>query len=108
MHSPIDGTFESGVSFGAGEMTYAAVTADLDGDGDQDIVVANVEERNAVYWNDGSGLGWVGQWLGDEAHATYGLAVGDLDGDGYPELGFANSDAMNRLFANVASREGRD
>jgi hypothetical protein len=96
-----DGTFDGGISFGEAEESYAVATVDIDRDGDQDIVVANVGGPNALYLNDGSGAGWPVRWLGDGEESTYGLAVGDLDGDGFPEVGFANSGAVNRLFRNV-------
>lgn len=86
------------------ERTYAAVVADLDGNGTPDIVVGNVQGRNAAYLNDGTGRSWFEQPIGDEAEATYGLAVADLDGDGFPEIGFAKSEALNRIFANVDRR----
>ncbi|MGD2123554.1 MAG: VCBS repeat-containing protein, partial [Gemmatimonadota bacterium] len=95
------GRFEEGIPFGADEHTYAAAVADMDRDGDADIVVGNVQGQNAVYLNDGSGRVWVEQKVGEEAEATYGVATADLDGDGYPDIGFANSEAVNRLFFNV-------
>ena len=54
---------------------------DLDGDGDLDAFVANLDEANRVWLNDGSGnFTDSGQSLGDSD--SEGLSLGDLDGDG--------------------------
>ncbi|MBT7503746.1 MAG: VCBS repeat-containing protein, partial [Gemmatimonadales bacterium] len=72
-----------------------------------DVVVGNVRERNAVYFNDGAGGVTEGQWLGEERDTSYGITAGDLNGDGFPEIGSANSGAVNRIFLNVPAGAGR-
>ena len=99
-----DGTFEEGIAFGVDERTYAATVADLDADGDLDIVVGNVQQRNAAYLNDGTGRGWTEIVVGEPAESTYGVDVADVNGDGYPEIAFANSEALNRLYMSVPGR----
>ena len=48
------GGFERTVPFGSDDdQSYAVRLADVDLDGDLDIVVANVGARNAVYFNQG-------------------------------------------------------
>jgi hypothetical protein len=57
----------------------AMVAGDLDGDGDEDLVVAGTGS-NRVYLNAGSGLFTTNSAFGATNGA--GLALGDLDGDG--------------------------
>jgi hypothetical protein len=59
--------------------------ADLDGDGDLDVYLANAKNdippRDTVWRNNGSGVfGWRGQRL--EQGVSLSVAAGDLDGDG--------------------------
>ena len=89
-----------GVPFGREDaQSFAVRLADLDLDGDLDIIVANAGAQNAVYFNLG------GEFeefrFGCDDCATYGIAVGDLNGDGFPEIITANSGAPNGIFANV-------
>ena len=92
------------------DQSYAVVLADLDLDGDLDIIVANAGARNAVYFNRGTETAEPFEEFrfGCDDCGTYGVAVGDLNGDGYPEIVTANSGAPNVIFANVpASGEER-
>ena len=73
---------------------WAAQWWDVDGDGDQDLLVADdnyfypgLETRDRAYLNGGPGAGFAfadgAAALGlDESHSGMGFAVGDLDGDG--------------------------
>lgn len=56
--------------------------ADLDGDGDNDLVSASMEGRVAWYANDGTGGFGPQQLITAIAYQARGLDVGDLDGDG--------------------------
>ena len=80
--------------------TYTLAIADMDNDGDMDIVAGNVQQKNVVLFNIGNGIRYTDVAFGDESTATYGLCVGDLDGDRYPDIAVANSDSENRLFLN--------
>ncbi len=64
-----------------------AMWADLDADGDADLVVGNVGEPNRLYRNDGSGrFTWI-QGSGLESGLfTIGLAALDADGDGKADV----------------------
>ena len=59
------------------------------------------KSRDAIFFNDGSGMEWTELRFGSPDHNTYGLAVGDLNGDGYPEIISANSDGPNVVYRNV-------
>ena len=107
-----DGTFTD-VSAAAGVANPAGkglgVTfCDVDGDGDQDIYVANDLVRNFLYRNNGdgrftdvaygAGVGFDGD---GKAQAGMGVDCGDVDGDGHPELFVTNfAEELNTLYAN--------
>ncbi|MEM9594251.1 MAG: CRTAC1 family protein [Acidobacteriota bacterium] len=69
------------------------LAGDVDGDGDQDLLVANDSTMNYLYLGDGKGgfeesalLAGVGFNATGAAEAGMGVEMGDLDGDGRPEL----------------------
>ncbi|MCB1762196.1 MAG: VCBS repeat-containing protein, partial [Gammaproteobacteria bacterium] len=76
--------------------------ADIDADGDLDVVVANRDGLNLLLINDGSGV------FSDETGArgvtgidpTFALSLVDVDGDGSDDIFFANRGAPNRLLIN--------
>ncbi|MCK6481069.1 MAG: CRTAC1 family protein, partial [Planctomycetes bacterium] len=78
----------------AGEyFSFAAAAADLDGDLDPDLYVANDSNPNYLYRNDGGGrFTEVGLWSGaalserGSSQAGMGVAVGDPNGDGRPDI----------------------
>ena len=80
-----DGTYAESVyngTHGVGPRTSGLATADLDGDGDLDLVVVNDNHTFSIFANDGAGAFTHRQTL-----AGWGdLALGDLDGDGDPEV----------------------
>ena len=63
--------------------TYLVV-ADMDDDGDTDVVVASYTDRRVTLLinGDGAGQSWTRQTLSSNARDTLGLAVGDLTGEG--------------------------
>ena len=88
------------------------VFGDLDGDGDQDLYVANDGEPNLLYRNDGAwrlvniaasvGLAYNAHGM---AQAGMGAHAGDYDGDGDLDLFVTNfSDDYNTLYRNDGGR----
>lgn len=56
---------------------------DLDGDGDQDLVLANLAGANTLLWNEGD-LRFRAEPLGEGG--VRGLTIVDVDGDGLPDI----------------------
>ncbi|MEW6754967.1 MAG: FG-GAP-like repeat-containing protein, partial [Candidatus Latescibacterota bacterium] len=90
------------------QASLGVVFGDLDGDGDQDLYVANDGYPNLLYRNDG---GWKLTEMGAFAGAAYceegraqagmGVASGDYDNDGDLDLFVTNfSDDTNTLYRN--------
>ncbi|MEM8734987.1 MAG: PQQ-binding-like beta-propeller repeat protein, partial [Planctomycetota bacterium] len=84
--------------------SYAIASADMDLDGDLDLVVANVMSENVVYLNTGGGRSFEAVLFGTKDEATYGLCLADLNGDQFPDIAVANSGGLNRVYLNLPSR----
>ncbi|MGQ0701923.1 MAG: FG-GAP-like repeat-containing protein [Gemmatimonadales bacterium] len=90
---------EAGVTLGDRPST-GAVLADIDGDGDLDLLVGVMAGRNALFLNDGTGRfrdataesGFV-----PEGRGTTTLTLADVDGDGDLDLYVANYKARTML-----------
>ena len=82
--------------------------ADVDGDGDDDVVFGNSDSRNRLYLNEGGGRfsKASNQRLPATVALTSDVAFGDIDGDGDPDLVTGNTGYyagfgdQNRLFRN--------
>ena len=75
----------------APDRTYSAALADLDRDGDLDIVVSNdAPDRKLVYLNDGKGHFTEAGAFGSPTWSTRYVTLADLNGDGYPDIVAAN------------------
>ena len=85
--------------------SFSVAIADLDRDGDQDIVIGNVGMQNAIFFNNGDGRRFTELRFGSEQGITYWLTTGDVDGDDYPDIGVANSDGLNGIYLNRPSHE---
>ncbi len=97
-----DGTFTERDEFGVGE-TGSVAWADVDGDGDPDLAVANGgfhhEETNALYVNNGDGTFTARLEFGDGDSASLSWADADADGDIDLAVGNWNG-GRNRLYLN--------
>ena len=88
---------------------FAAVAADLDGDGKTDLYVANDQDPRFLYLNNGNGTF---RDVSEDSGAAYdiegrtqagmGVDAEDVDGDGRPELFVTNFDnEYNTLYRNL-------
>jgi hypothetical protein len=109
-----DGTFtevsrEVGIVPTADGVGLGVSFADLDGDGHQDIYVANDAQMNYLYLGDGEGsftesalLAGVGFNDTGAAESSMGVEIGDVDGDGLPEIFLTHLDEQtNTLYRNL-------
>jgi hypothetical protein len=72
--------------------TTSLVLGDVDGDGDNDLVVGNYRAQKRLYLNDGAGRFSDGTaQLPVDVYSTNSLALGDVDGDGDLDLVLGNS-----------------
>jgi hypothetical protein len=84
-----------------GWRTNALVLADVDSDGDLDLLVGNQSSQNQLFLNDGTGTfrDATAAQMPAIADDTRGLAVGDVDGDGDADLVVGNL-GQSRLLLN--------
>jgi FG-GAP-like repeat len=84
-----DGTFSSivGIPIGAGTEPHGIAPLDVDGDGDLDVVNANVGSSNlALLINDGTGTFSGPTFFEGGVSGEYGLAAADMNADGITDL----------------------
>lgn len=80
------------------DRTYSAALADIDRDGDLDVIVSNdLPDRKPIYKNDGRGSFTLAGYWGEASWPTRHVSVTDVDGDGYPDIIAANAGASMPL-----------
>jgi enediyne biosynthesis protein E4 len=84
-----DITAEAGVALPNTSSTAAAL-ADLEGDGDVDLVVNSVGGGTHIFFNDGKGHFKASEQILNHDRAGMSLALGDIEGDGDLDLYIAN------------------
>ncbi len=77
----------------------ALALGDLDGDGDLDLVIANSDQPNRRYLNDGQGNFSAADIAADNQPSS-AVELRDVDGDGDLDLFVANDGEPNRLYLN--------
>ncbi len=78
------------------DRSYSCSLADMDGDGDLDVVVSNdAPDPKRVYLNDGNGHFRTGSTYGRSEWSTRNASVADVDGDGRPDIIVANRTGNN-------------
>lgn len=86
-----DGSFQAGVDYSAGLNTKSIATADVNGDGDSDVIVINSDDNSiGVLLGNGDGT-FQPQMTFATGSAPQSLAIVDVNGDGYPDVLTANS-----------------
>jgi len=86
-------------------LSMDAGVADLDGDGDLDIVVANEFRPNILLLNDGTGrFSDASDRLPRTEHDSEDVGIADFDGDGDPDIVIVSEDdQVNELYLNDGS-----
>jgi len=84
-----DGVFAPAVLYDSPGSTFSVVSADLNGDGFQDVASTGNSFRASVFLNDGAGtLTRIGDF--GNGYTSTSIKAGDLDFDGDVDLAFAN------------------
>ena len=92
-----DGTghFSAPTNFTVGDAPFSVAVGDFNGDGRQDLAVANADSDNAsILLGDGAG-NFSAATNFSAGHEPYSVAVGDFNGDGKQDLATANSGSDN-------------
>jgi hypothetical protein len=72
--------------FADADLTTSLAAADVDGDGDVDLVAGNLNGHLRLYLNDGSGNFGVARDVSEDVLFTTSVVLADLDGDRAPDL----------------------
>jgi FG-GAP-like repeat len=98
-----DGTFSSSQTIALGGEPHGIAVLDVDGDGDPDIVDANVGSNNlALLINNGAGVFGSPTYFDGGVDGEYGLASADMNGDSITDLvvGGRNGEEINTMLGN--------
>lgn len=92
-----DGTFQSPVSYGVSNQPISLAGADLNHDGNVDLVTANLSNNVSVLLGNADGTFRAATNYNVGVQALQ-LAVGDLNGDGVPDLAVAGLNGFVAVF----------
>jgi hypothetical protein len=92
-----DGGFAPKVEYPSIFPPHAAVLGDLDGDGNLDIVMANIAASAGVLLGTGDGTFAGEMSLYPAGYSPKDIGVGDLDGDGHLDVPVATADGIDVL-----------
>ena len=95
-------SFSPAANFAAGDVPVAIAKADLNGDGDTDLVVANYpSDEVTIFFGDGAG-GFAPAAVYPTGEGPRGITVADFNGDTHVDLAVANqrSDSVSILLNN--------
>jgi hypothetical protein len=85
-----DGTFQTPVAFATGNGSDSIAVVDLNGDGKQDLAVANTDNSVSVLLGNGDGTFQIHVDY-PTAASPFSVAMGDFNGDAKQDLAVANS-----------------
>ncbi|NTW01853.1 MAG: VCBS repeat-containing protein, partial [Oscillochloris sp.] len=77
------------------------VAADMDSDGDLDLIAGQLGGQSAVYVNDGTGSLAARRTFGGASAQATSLATGDLDNDGDQDLVVGRADQASLIYRNA-------
>lgn len=106
----VDVTDSVGLDVGNDRFSLAATWADVDGDGDEDLYVANDFGRNVLYRNDAGRFRDISKEAGVEDQAAgMGVSFGDVDSDGDIDIHVTNMfSSAGRRIAYSRRFDGKD
>ena len=102
--APFNGVIGSNITADA-HTTRAVSLADMDGDGDLDLVVGNDGQANRLYPNNGTADPWNGVTGVDvtaDVGSTLAVSLGDVNRDGILDVVAGNYNQINRLYRPLA------
>ena len=93
--------FVKKITYGTGlDESRDVDVGDMDGDGQLDIVVANIGDRNMIYYGSKKGSYDRSKAFGDPAAATHSIMLADLDLNGNIDIVVGNKGQRNHYYLN--------
>jgi hypothetical protein len=98
-----DGTFQSPAFYYTSQYNsvYSLLLADVNGDGNLDIVASAEPYVAVLLGNGGGGFGEAQEWYGNTGTGPNGVAVADFNGDGSPDVAATNANGTNGVSLNL-------
>ena len=78
----------------------AVAVADINGDGNIDILAGGMEAQSVIFENDGTGGFGTRRRFGLDSDIVFGIDTADFDHDGRLDIAIANGGAANRVYLN--------